>query len=176
MLSTTTVASNAGGKSWTFANAIDNILNTMPRSSIALIPMRVTNLGPTHTSVGMRQKFLPSSSIHGQDVNASRVAGAIAPVAIPTNPGPPQGGCTVSPPNVGLSSAPVFHHKIREVEVFVVEAIPHIRYFRHWRLRFFKQVAAESVRGDTALAWIKQIEIVSSIEELVETDPNWINF
>ena len=40
MLSTTTVASNAGGKSWTFANAIDNILNPMPRSSTALIPMR----------------------------------------------------------------------------------------------------------------------------------------
>ena len=60
--------------------------------------------------------------------------------------------------------------------MFVVEAIFHIRHFRHWRLRFFKQVAAESGRGETALAWIKQIEIVSSIEELVETDPNWINF
>ena len=60
--------------------------------------------------------------------------------------------------------------------VFVEETLPHAKFFRHWRVRFFKQVAAESGRGEAGLHWIGEIETVKSIDELVETDPNWINF
>ena len=59
---------------------------------------------------------------------------------------------------------------------FVAETLPHENFFRHWRMRFFKQIVADSGRGDEALHWIGAIETVTSIEELIETDPNWIRF
>ena len=125
-----------------------------------------------------RQSYLPSTVNHGlADVQASKTARASTSLvsALASVP-PPPGGCSVPLQGGRHSSTPVFHHKIREVEIFVVETHPHAKFFRHWRLRFFKQVAADSGRGEAGLHWIGEIETVKSIEELVETDPNWINF
>ena len=77
---------------------------------------------------------------------------------------------------VGHSSAPVFHYRIREVEIVVVEPLPHAKLFRHWRLRFFKQIAADIGRGEAGLYWIGEIETVILFDPRINEYKEWINF
>ena len=176
-----TGTTNAGGiQPWRFTNVMDNLLRSMPKSNSALIPIRGErgrSLTPASVPVGMRSDYLPSAprGLIGVSATGAKQQNSLSATIAKM---PPPGGEAIGTPILSplLSSAPVFHHKIKEVEVFVVEILPHVKFFRHWRLRFFKQIVADSGRGDAALDWIGMIETVSSIEELIETDPNWINF
>ena len=152
---------------------IDNLIQEMPRSHTPLIPMRGRSTIPAAVPAGTGLPILPPTDLSNCSRNgiASGWLGATVPANILS---PPVGHSPQQ--NVEFHSTPVFHHKIKEVDVVVVDQLPHVKFFRHWRLRFFKQISADSGRGEAALVWIGEIETARSIEDLVERDPNWVNF
>ena len=70
----------------------------------------------------------------------------------------------------------LLQQKFKEAEIIQFEQLPHIKDFRPWRLKFFKKIAAACGRGEAGTRWISEIEKVSDIDELIETDQSWVPF
>ena len=82
-----------------------------------------------------------------------------------------------SDPSPANAAAPIFviphEQNYKEVESITLDPWPQPTGFRDWKISFFKKVSTGSGRVKEGIKWIKEVEDVSSYQDLSSDGPGW---